>query len=149
MGSQDLSPEARFQRYAAQIRAMLAMAFANGTCTEEEFAVITRRLGELGVTPEEFSALPHNTSMVEGPTNRADRIRIVLETALVMFADGEVDRDEASLFMKLAHAMNIGKDEGRELARHAGELTAKSQRGEDITADIERICQASESTASS
>ncbi len=97
----------RSERVYAHLAPMLAMALADGSADLEETRFIVTRLGELGISPEEFAEMLKNPPEVTIPASRAERMRALVETALVMLADGVIDPKEMRVFMTIAGIMQL------------------------------------------
>jgi len=124
------------ERVHAQIAPMLAMLLADGKPHPNEMKFIAMRLGELGVPPSEFEQMLRNPPKFVPPSARDQRLRILVETALVMLADGSVDPSEMALFVGLTHRLELTAEEAGLALLAARELMKRLQPGSDLDSEI-------------
>ncbi len=136
MGLIDLIFRSRRSRINAQIAPMLAMVAADGTVGAEELAFVAMRMQELGISRTEFEALLRNPPPLTLPSSRADRIRILVETSLVMLADGKIDPAEMRLFAGITARMGLSGADAAMALTVARRIVGSIRPGLDLDQEI-------------
>ena len=119
---EDLPPEVTF----AIVRTMVAAALADGNMAPEERGVITRRLGESGMTAEQQQQIQQEMALPLQPNELAalapdgeTRELFYRVAALVVMSDRQVADLERGWLARLAQACEIPETRCRELEQEA------------------------------
>lgn len=117
------------------------IALSDGTFENEELDVILKIATEKGISEEvfkEFITNPTNVTM-EIPKDFLSKIKLLYDFTRVILADGKIDDEEKSLFMKLCSNYNFDAEESEELFNWLIDLANKDLPTDRIDEELQTL----------
>ncbi len=114
---------------------------SDGTFENEELDVILKIATEKGISEEvfkEFITNPTNVTM-EIPKDFLSKIKLLYDFTRVILADGKIDDEEKSLFMKLCSNYNFDVEESEELFNWLIDLANKDLPTDRIDEELQTL----------
>jgi uncharacterized tellurite resistance protein B-like protein len=117
------------------------IALSDGSFEDEELDVILKIATEKGISEEEFKEFITNPTNVtiEIPEDFLSKIKLLYDFTRVILADGKIDDEEKSLFMKLCGNYNFEAEESEELFNWLIDLANKDLPTDRIDEELQTL----------
>lgn len=117
---------------------LLNMALADSNIDINELTLIYDMGLERGITKSEIDELQKNVkdTSITPPTELKDKIRLLYDLCLIIWADGKVVKEEKDLLLKFIIQCKFKKENAEEIAEYLLEKTKSKVSPEEILKEI-------------
>ncbi len=129
------------ERRIGHFSSIVKLALADNIITEGEEKLLKKLADKLIISEELYNSIIKNPEKysVKGLHNYNDRIEHLYDLAKMIYADGSVSKEEASVLIKICVGLGFPINNAEKIADEAIHLILKNNNLEDFTEAIKQV----------